>query len=436
MKKLKPSEILKYYLNDKIIEKLLKGSGREYAVKYGDVFGKRPMIFQYRSDIENIVKQGATSFHVSEERWTNPLALSTDLKREELDEMRSGWDLLIDVDCKALEISKLFTDLLIKELSFEGVRSMSVKFSGGSGFHILVPYESFPSTVNGIEVRKLFPDAPMILSRFLKERVRGKIKTILEKDYGARKISQMFSVDEKDLYSEGVFDPYKVIEIDTILISERHLFRMQYSLNEKKWLASVPIDKNKVLDFREEDAEPFSIDTSLDFFDVKPMKEEASRFFQDAYDMFSTPEEPKKTEEKTFKAYHLDIIEDKLPPCIKIINKGLSDGRKRSVFILTNFYRSIGKNREEVKAILLAWNQRNKPPLKENYIQQQVEYIFSNKPYPPPNCDAAGYYKYFNVCFPDETCKTIKNPLSYYLKKAGMRKNRTKVDETQTIDYE
>lgn len=416
---MKPSEILKYYLDDRIIEKLLKGSGREYAVKYGDKFGKRPMILQYRSDVERLVKQGATSFHVSEERWSNPLLLSTDLKKEDLDNMRQGWDFLIDVDCKVLEVSKLFTKLVIDELSFEGLQSFSVKFSGGSGFHILVPYESFPGDVNKVPINKLFPDAPMILSKYIKEALRNKIRDELGKDYGSKRLAAMFSIDEKSLLSpDGNIDPYRIIEIDTVLISERHLFRMQYSLNEKKWLVSLPIEKNKVMEFNEKDALYTNVDTSIDFFDLHPRKDEAKRLFQDAYDAFSQPEE-EKTAVREFTTYHLDLVEKLLPPCIKTINNGLSDGRKRSVFILTNFYRSIGKNKEEVKSLLLAWNQRNKPPLKEGYVQQQVDYIFNNQSYPPPNCDAPGYYKYFNVCFPDETCKLIKNPLSYYIRKRG-----------------
>ncbi len=426
---MKPSEILKYYLNEKIIEKILNGDGREYAVKYGEKFGKRPLTLNYKSDVERLVKQGATSFHVSEERWSNPMALSVDLTKEELDNLRNGWDFLIDVDCNVLEVSKIFTKLIVDELYFEGLRSFSVKFSGGSGFHILVPYESFPSDINGVKINNLFPDSPMILSSFIKESLREKIRDELEQNYSIKKISSMFSIDEKKLVSDdGRIDPYKVIEIDTVLISERHLFRMQYSLNEKRWLVSLPIDKNKVMEFNERDALPVNVDTSLDFFDLHPKKDEAKRLFQDAYDIISTEEaqEEQQNVKKEFKIYNLDIVENLLPPCIKIINNGLSDGRKRSVFILTNFYRSIGKNKEEVKNLLFSWNQKNKPPLKENYIQQQIDYIFNNKSYPPPNCDSPGYYKYFNVCFPDETCKLIKNPLSYYIRKRSSLKSRKK----------
>lgn len=417
---MKPSDILRYYLKEDVMEKLLSGgSGREYAVRYNDKFGKRPMLFQYKADIERAVKSGATSVHVSEERWKNPMLLSTDMKKEDIANLRDGWDLLIDVDCKYFDISKTYTKLVMDLLGYEGLKEFSVKFSGGSGFHIFMPYEGFPPEINGRGINSLFPDAAMIVSIFLKDSVRAKISEILRRDYGMRRLSEIFGLDEKEMYTGGEFDPYKVIDIDTILISERHLFRAQYSLNEKKWLVSVPIGRQRFDSFRLEDADPESVSTEEDFFSVRPSKGEAGRLFLDAYD-HSAKEPEKAVKDIEYKVYNLPLDEAALPPCIKEINKGLSDGRKRSVFILINFYRSIGKDKEEVGRLLSDWNLRNKPPLKDNYIKQQLDYSFSGKSYPPPNCDAAGYYKYFNVCFPDETCRLIKNPLSYYIRlKAG-----------------
>ncbi|MGC8699170.1 MAG: hypothetical protein ACP5RE_03235 [Candidatus Acidifodinimicrobium sp.] len=423
---MKSSDILRYYLREDVMEKLLSGGkNREYAVRYNDKFGKRPMSFQYKADIERVVKSGATSIHISEERWKNPLLLATEMKKEDLTNLRDGWDLLIDVDCKYFDISKAYTKLIIDQLEYEGLEEFSVKFSGGSGFHVLIPYEGFPSEINGRDINSLFPDAAMIISIFLKDSIRDKIRDILLKDYGPKRISDIFKISEPDMYVNGEFDPYKVIEIDTILISERHLFRMQYSLNEKKWLVSLPIRRERLESFRIEDAAPEIADTKVDFFDLKPKRDEAKRLFLDSYD--HSAQEPEKVEKEIeYKVYNLPLEASALPPCIREINKGLSDGRKRSVFILINFYRSIGKNKEEVSKLLIDWNGKNKPPLKENYIKQQIDYAFSGKIYPPPNCDAAGYYKYFNVCFPDETCKLIKNPLSYYIRLRGKNNRKTK----------
>ena len=420
---MKPSEILRYYSNDEVINRLLNVKDRECAVRFGDSFGKRPMYFQYKGDVEELIKSGATSFHVSEERWNNPLSLNKDLKKEDLSNLRKAWDLLIDIDCKNIEISKIFCRMIVEKLNREGVKTVSVKFSGGSGFHVLVPYESFPQSINGVEVNKLFPSAPMTVSIFLKNELRDPLKRALEKDYGVKKLADMFGLEEKTLFDADGLDPYRVIDIDTVLISERHMFRMQYSLNEKRWLVSVPVEKNKIDSFSTDAAEPWSIDTKKDFFALNPIKNEAASLFMRAYDKYE-PEETKKEERKEYHITNVPLNADLLPPCIKIINSGLSDGKKRSVFILTNFYRNIGKTKEEVISLLMGWNKNNKPPLKENLIKQQVEYAYSAKPYPPPNCEATGYYKYFNVCFPNETCKLIKNPLSYYLRMASSSKKR------------
>ena len=414
---MKPSDVLKYYMNDNVINRLLNVKDRECAARYYDKFGTRPMLFQYPSDVETLIKTGATSFHVSEERWINPLLLDKELPKEQLDDMRKGWDLLIDVDCKILDISKIFTKMIVDKIGNEGVRNVSVKFSGGSGFHVLVPYETFPESINGVSTKRLFPDAPMVISIFLKNELRDRLESEV-KSYGIDKIAKELNMEREKFYSNGKFDPYSIIDIDTVLISERHMFRMQYSLNEKKWFVSVPINKNKVEDFSLEQAKPENVDTTLDFFDLSPQKNEASSLFIRAYDAFESEDkkEVETTEVKSFVPVSLPLDVEKLPPCIKLILNGLSDGRKRSVFILVNFLRSIGRTKEEITSFLLEWNNKNKPPLKQNLILQQIEYSFSGKSYPPPNCDSKGYYKFFNVCFPDQTCKLIKNPLSYYIR--------------------
>ncbi len=423
---MRPSEILKYYLNQGVMDRLLEVKDRECAVRYGESFGKRPMYFQYKGDLEILIKSGATSFHVSEERWNNPLSLSKEMNKEQLGELRKGWDLLLDVDCKDFGVAKIFSKIILDRLKNEGIRSASVKFSGGSGFHILVPYETFPDAVNGKKTNEIFPDAPMIISIYLKNELKETLAETLLRDYGIKKLAGMFKLDEDKIASKG-FDPYEIINIDTVLISERHMFRMQYSLNEKKWLVSTPLEKEKIMDFQLEMAKPENVDTKLSFFDLKPVKGEADGLFMRAYDKFE-PEPAKEEKTFNFEIKKIPLNTEYLPPCIKIILNGLTDGKKRSVFILTNFFRNIGKTKEETISLLLEWNKRNTPPLKDGLIKNQVEYVFAGKPYPPPNCDAQGYYKYFNVCFPNETCKKIKNPLSYYLRMdgAGKKKNHSK----------
>src|SRR3989344_3912882 len=89
--------ILKHYLRKDVQKEILKLSkDREVGVRFGENgYGKRPDILQYPGDITSLAQQGATSFHVSEERWYNPLELSPGMKKNELDALRKGWDLCL-----------------------------------------------------------------------------------------------------------------------------------------------------------------------------------------------------------------------------------------------------------------------------------------------------------------------------------------------------
>ena len=71
---------LQYYSKKEVQEEILRtAKNREISGNYNNKgFSKRPDILQYPSDIIELVKQGATSFHISEERWENPLDLKTD----------------------------------------------------------------------------------------------------------------------------------------------------------------------------------------------------------------------------------------------------------------------------------------------------------------------------------------------------------------------
>ena len=128
--------LLSYYKRTSIQEAIFNSSkNKEVAVRYLDKFGKRPDFLQYPNEVLEVVKQGATSFHCSEELWMNPLQLSSEMNVRELDKLRVGWDLVIDIDCKYWEYSKLIAHLVINALRAHGVRSISCKFSGNKGFH-------------------------------------------------------------------------------------------------------------------------------------------------------------------------------------------------------------------------------------------------------------------------------------------------------------
>jgi hypothetical protein len=82
---------------------------------------------------------------------------------------------------------------------------------------------------------------------------------------------------------------------------------------------------------------------------------------------------------------------------------------------LINFLRSIGTEKDELEKILLSWNEKNQPALPNGYIKSQISWALKKKPIMPPNCSE--FYKGVGVCFPDDMCKLIKNPVNYIVRK-------------------
>ena len=96
------ADFLDYYSRKDIQKAILESSkNKEVAVKYpSGSFGKRPDSLNFEQDVFELAKQGATSFHISEEHWRNPLLLKTGMTKIQLDNLRQGWDLIIDIDFK------------------------------------------------------------------------------------------------------------------------------------------------------------------------------------------------------------------------------------------------------------------------------------------------------------------------------------------------
>lgn len=177
-----------YYSKPEIKKALYEFSqNRETVSRYYESFGKRPDSFQYENDIIGQIKKGATSFHCSEELWSDPLELSTELSKEELNNLKIGWDLVLDIDSKYLDYSKIYAKLLINILKVHGVENIGVKFSGSRGFHIIIPWKSFPEQVYGKKTKDMFPEWPRIICNYLAEIIKPKI---------AEKIFQQQSVKE------------------------------------------------------------------------------------------------------------------------------------------------------------------------------------------------------------------------------------------------
>src|SRR3989339_2258708 len=101
-------KFLRHYSRKEIQKALVEqAKDKEIGVRYRETFGKRPDTLQFESDIFEFARKGATSFHLSEETWVNPLNLSTGLTKKQLDDQRKGWDFIIDIDCPYWEYSKL-----------------------------------------------------------------------------------------------------------------------------------------------------------------------------------------------------------------------------------------------------------------------------------------------------------------------------------------
>lgn len=428
-----------YYSRPEIQKAILSfAKNREIGLRYDGYFGKRPEVMEYLSDIRVFVQQGIFSFHMSEERWENPLLLGNDkLSDEERAKNRKGWDLILDLDGKDILHSKIVAVLIIEFLQDLGVRNISTKFSGNKGFHIAVPFESFSKEIVGIgETRLMFPEAARRISSFLIVELKGRIASkILELEGGIENVAKKYGFEVEDLTNDDektqYFDYMKLIEIDTILISSRHLFRMPYSLNEKSGLVSIPIRNDLIMDFEKFLAKPPK---------VIPTKYESFEFLR--YD----PQYGKDADILLIKAYE-DDYEEMLSDSIKMHNKNsdftfeitesidikdfpqtiqyviankFEDGKKRAVFLLLTFLTSINWDMKNIREVIYDWNSKQSPGLKKGYIEAQISWFENqSKKISPPNFDNTAYYEGIGV--PKKTIETdkkkfkqdVKNPLHY-----------------------
>ena len=434
--------LLRYYKRKDIQDAMVEHSlDKEVGVRYGDGFGKRPDILKYPKEVIEWVKNGVTSFHVGEERWENPLELNSNLNRKQLDEIREGWDLLLDIDCKIFEYSKICAILIIRFLKYCGVKDISCKFSGGKGFHIGVPFEAFPSRIKDTE-------APKKIAFYIKENIKEELgKRILELEKGDfGQVKKKTELDkeiiryEKNEFGDQVakLEAEPFLEIDTILIASRHLYRMPYSLHEGSGLASVVIDPEKVAEFEKDMARPEIVKPHKLKFMNRDVKESASRLLLQSFDFEVNPDEIDYEADikKDFEEIKIEsaIKEEFFPPCIKKLLEGIVDGRKRGVFILINFLGKIGWEKKEIEQYLLKWNkEKNTEPLRENYITGQLRYFKPGEKL-PPNCSNEGYYKGMGICLPDNLCKKIKNPVNYTIVKWKWRDRKQEQKEKKKIN--
>ena len=230
------------------------------------------------------------------------------------------------------------------------------------------------------------------------------------------------SKDEPSNFSKTTeIDFFELMGLDLVLVSSRHLFRMPYSLHEKTALASVVIDKDKINEFDMKDANPMKVEVKPFLPEAK--EGEAKNLVMEALDWAKNNQlkagvsnEKISGKYADFKPIQLKNIQDSnFPPCITNILKGLTDGKKRALFILINLFRSIGMEKEEMEKKIFDWNKKNNEPLNEGYIRSQFSWSYKRKPIMPPNCKE--FYQGIGVCKPDMMCSKVKNPVNYVIKK-------------------
>jgi len=387
----------------------------------------------------------------------------------------------IDIDCPIWHLSKITTWLIINSLKDHGIDSISVKFSGNKGFHIGIPFEAFKPNK---EIKNEFPELPRKIALYLLDFIGKKYIKIESNEikFGRRfkvKINKLskaigkniddlsywycnsckkkierkheeqeeFIVKSEDIdfinessYKDRLkkttfkkklcscknpqyirlFNPASIIDIDTILISSRHLYRMPYSLHEKSGLVSLPIKPEKILDFNKEFAQPNKVKVSkFRFLDKKNIRYgEGKQLLEQALSFIPEEEKEEKIIKKEYETLKSALPEQLFPPCIKKLSGQLKDGRKRALFILTNFLTSVGWNYDDIEKYINEWNKKLEEPLRPTYIKGQLRYHKQHKKkILPPNCDNQMYYKDIGVCYPDNLCQKIKNPVNYSRRK-------------------
>ncbi len=415
------SEVIKHYSNPAVAAELIRVSqDREVSVQLRSKgYGKRPSVLQFPAEVKDLVRSGATSFHMSEERWSDPMQLRTDMNKRELNDLRIGWDFIIDIDCPWFEYSTIAASVLLDAIKQHGVKA-ALKFSGNRGWHIGIPFEAFPAEIGRRKTESLFPAITATIITYLKQYTESSMSDRIIEFEGSdvKNILKRTGRKKEDFMVSGKLDIFTLIELDLALSSSRHLIRAPYSIHEKTGLISIVIDPDKLNYFKREHAKPENIAEINDSF-LNPSKiaaGSASQLLTQALD-FEAQEKSKANSEKVtveFEPFEGKVPKEKFPPCVKNILAGLEDGRKRSLFVLMNFLKSVGWPWPDIENEVREWNLKNKPPMKDGYLNSQLKWSKQQSSvFPPPNCADVGHYKDTGICKPDKFCEKIKNPLTY-----------------------
>ena len=420
-------KVREYYTQDKISNAILKNSkDREVAgALWSGNYDKRPNIIQYKSDIENMVNKGVTSFHFSVEHWKNAMQLDN----KEYEKLRKGWDLIIDLDSNiGIPAAKQAALLIVKLFERYGIKNYGIKFSGSRGFHLCLPWNMFPDEIDYEPLAKQYPKIPRILAGFIENKIKDDLMKRLIEMKGAKNLINLLDEPPEEL------NPFYFVDLEKDW-GKRHTFRAPFSFNEKTWFISQPLTKQKLKNFGTDLVKPKKANPNIEFI-KKCKKEEAMDLLMDALDWHALQKKEPKIKKKSNKKinYKKKVPKKLFPPCIKNILAGLKDGRKRSLFTLINFLRMMNWSQKEIVETVKDWNNKKNPKsLPSTIIIGQLRYHLSRETL-PANCEGNGKKNnrtfYGFICEPDSTCKKIRNPLTYPFKKMKP-KNKEKVPKTQ-----
>ncbi|MCS7135431.1 MAG: hypothetical protein NZ893_03270, partial [Candidatus Aenigmarchaeota archaeon] len=223
------SQILEYYARKDVQKALMEvAKNREVIGVYSNgSYDKRPNVLSFEDDIVQLVKKGIVAFHCSVERWHNPMNLSNPLTAKELEELRIGWDLIIDPDCP-FQLSKIVVKNIVHLLEDYRIKCYSIKFTGGKSFHIVIPFEAFPKKINNRPAQELYPEVAKNIIEFIKNEIKDNLREEILNRFSLVEVANIVGKQQEELLSENEFDPFKAISMDTAIASHRHLFRMPY----------------------------------------------------------------------------------------------------------------------------------------------------------------------------------------------------------------
>jgi hypothetical protein len=420
-------KIYNWYSRESVQKALLEvAKNREVVSVFGNgQFGKRPNVIQYPQDIIQAISEGAVAFHGSVERWSNPMQLDVGMSKEQLDNLRIGWDVLIDLDVDSFEIAKIATKVFIEALKDHGIKSFSLKFTGGTSFHIFLQFEALPEKVNMVPTKNQYPEMLQKIIEYLKWYTREEMKSEILSFFDVREVSQRVGKPLNEIVVNGELDPFKVISVD--IFGSRHLFRLPYSLHESSLLVSLPLEPKEIDKFEKEQALPEKVKVEKSFL-KNISSPEAEALVIEALDWAAKQPQPKVEIKKKVRIKPTKPIpEEFFPPCIKLILNGLNDGRKRSIFTLVNFLRNMNWDLEKIEKRIFEWNEKNSPQLRASYLRTQLRWHFrQERNLLPANCDNALFYDSIGICKPDEICenKKIKNPINYPFKKLKLKRRK------------